>query len=62
MWLTSLARAFDSCEPLDDPPIFFNALAMPFGLRVNCTDAASARNSRCRLTAALIRLPQYVPA
>jgi hypothetical protein len=34
---------------------------MPSGLRVNWTADASARNSRCRLTEALSRLPKKVP-
>ena len=34
---------------------------MPSGLRVNCTAEASARNSRCRETAALIMLPISEP-
>ena len=33
----------------------------PSGLRVNCTAEASARNSRCRETAALMRLPKNMP-
>ena len=34
------------------PPTFFKAEASPSGLRVNCTDEASARYSRCRETEA----------
>ena len=34
--------------------IWSSAPAIPSGLRVNCTPEASARNSRCRDTAALI--------
>ena len=43
------------------PPIFFSAPPMPVGLRVNCTAEASAKNSRCLLTADLIMLPKNVP-
>ena len=43
------------------PPIFFSAPPMPSGLRVNCTAQASARYSRCRETAALIRSPKNDP-
>ena len=61
MWEASVARGASSREPAS-PPIFLSAPAIPSGLRVNCTAEASARNSRCRLTAALIRLPIRVPA
>ena len=61
MWLASGAFGCSICEPVSKPPIFFNAPAMPSGLRVNCTADASARNSRCRLTEALMRLPKKVP-
>ena len=62
MWLASLADARLMVEPAPRAPIFFKAPAMAPGLRVNCTEAASARYSRWRLTAALIRLPKKVPA
>src|ERR1700730_10728566 len=54
-WLTSSARCDCNSEPSVAPPIFLRAPASPEGLRVNCTADASARNSRCRLTAAWIR-------
>ena len=62
MWLACGAFGFLTAEPVTKPPIFLSAPAIPEGCRVNCTAEASARNSRCRLTAALIRLPKNVPA
>ncbi len=58
MWLISSAWPSRIREPSARPPIFFSAPAIPPGLRVNWTDEASARNSRCRLTAPLISLAQ----
>ncbi len=61
MWEASGARGFSISEPVGSPPIFLSAPAIPAGLRVNWTAEASARNSRSRETAALIRLPMNVP-
>ncbi len=61
MWLISAAWASRMFEPSASPPIFFNAPVIPPGFRVNWTEEASARNSRCRLTAALMRLPKNTP-
>lgn len=47
--------------PEAKPPIFLRAPAMPPGLRVNWTAAASARNSRWRETADLISRPKSTP-
>ena len=48
-------------DPSEKPPIFFNAPAIPEGLRVNCTAEASARYSRCRDTALWMILPRNTP-
>ena len=61
MWLASSARGSWIVEPAASAPIFLSAPAMPSGLRVNCTAEASARNSRCRETAALIRFAKNTP-
>ena len=61
MWLASAAHGLMSFEPNTAAPIRFSAPAMPSGLRVNCTAEASARYSRCRETAALMRLPNNRP-
>ena len=53
--------AIHSREPISQPPIFCSAPERPAGLRVNCTDEASARNSRWRLTAAWIKRPKKTP-
>ena len=60
-WLASAAAGALTFEPSDRAPIFLRAPAMPSGLRVNWTAEASARYSRWRLTAALIRLPKKTP-
>ena len=46
MWETSEAWGFEIRLPCVAAPITFSAPAMPSGLRVNCTDDASARYSR----------------
>jgi len=56
-WLNSAAAGAESRLPAA-PAIFSSAPAMPSGLRVYCTALASARYSRCRLTAAWIRRPK----
>ena len=58
MWLASAALGACSRRAAHAAPIRSSAPARcrP-GLRVNCTAEASARYSRCRETAALIRLP-----
>ena len=61
MWLISSAWPSRIREPSARPPIFFSAPAIPPGLRVNWTDEASARNSRCREMALLISLPKNTP-
>ncbi len=61
MWLASAARGESSFEPKTAAPIRLSAPPMPSGLRVNCTAEASARYSRCRDAAALMRLPKNKP-
>ena len=61
MWLTFSDLAFCSFEPASNPPIFFSAPASPLVWRVNWTADASARNSRCREMAALMRRPKNTP-
>jgi len=58
---TSAAAGASTFEPPEADAMRASAPAMPSGLRVYCTAEASARNSLCRLTAALIRLPMKLP-
>ena len=62
MWLSVSARRLATSEPPGSALMVASAPAMPSALRVNCTDAASARNSRCREMAALMRRPKNSPA
>ena len=55
----SSASGVESREPCF--PIFASARARPPGLRVNCTAAASARNSRWRETASRMSRPKKAP-
>ena len=61
IWLASSACGVSNREPVAIAPIFFSAPAKPSGLRVNCTADESARYSRCRDTALLMRLPMRMP-
>ena len=48
-------------DPVERPPIFFSAPAIPAGWRVNWTADASARYSRWRDTALLINRAKKTP-
>ena len=61
MWPISSLSALLSVARSGDAAIFLSAPAMPCGLRVNCTAEASARNSRFRETADLIRRVNNTP-
>ncbi len=58
---SSLRLAHRNLPPAAIAPIRFSAPASPTGFRVNCTAEASARNSRCRETAAWISRPNNTP-
>ncbi len=58
-WAASGAKALSSFEPAC--AMRASAPARPSGLRVNCTAAASARNSRWRDTAARMSRPKKAP-
>ncbi len=62
MWLSVSARRLATSELPGPALMVASAPAMPSGLRVNCTEEASARNSRWRDTAALISRPKKRPA